>query len=110
MEGEFRIGVLLETPISEWFSLFLSGDEHLCVFPELLLQPADFGISLNDSLSVFLSRYPIGGLRFGGLLSESFSLSLAAQRLLSRALDTCLLKENICDEKRQNILNKFFYS
>ncbi len=104
MQGVLRVSVFLNEPCDAWYELCQTSGKELLIAPILFMRPRDFGVSLEESLRAFLSVYPIGGVRFGGLLSDSFSLALAARSLLARTLDRLLLQEESCDENRQKIL------
>jgi|GEM_PF-3830885 len=108
MVGELRFCISLDEPIRDVLLLCARSDAELRILPELLLRPSDFGACLETSLSALIASFPIGGLRYGGLATDSFSMALAARELFYQAVDRLLWDHNICDEKRQEILNRIF--
>lgn len=110
MEGELRFGVSLDEAASDILALCSRSDAELRILPEILVRPSDFGMALVPNLHRLMAEFPIGGLRYGGLLTDSFSMALAAREVLSETLDSILFESQICDEKRQEILNTVFYS
>ncbi len=108
MTGDLRFCISLDEPVSDILTLCARSDAELQILPELLLRPSDFGVCLETSLSALIARFPIGGLRYGGLATDSFSMALAARELFYQAVDRLLLDHNICDEKRREILNRIF--
>ncbi len=110
MEGEIRCSLFLDTPPSVYLSLCRQSEGQIRVLPELVLRPSDLGAPLAPALREIATVYPIGGLRFGRILSDSPSLSLVATEEAYEKIDAFLLIEGICDEKRQEILNNIFNS
>lgn len=110
MMGELRFGVSLDESASDILALCSRSDAELWILPELCLRPSDFGPQLVPSLRRWMAEFPIGGLRYGGLLTDSFSMALAAREVLFETLDSILFELQICDEKRQEILNMVFCS
>ncbi|MBO5939051.1 MAG: hypothetical protein J6Q82_06090 [Clostridia bacterium] len=110
MEGEIRCSLFLDTPMSEILSICRLSEKNIRVLPELVLRPSDLGAPLAPALREIATVYPIGGLRYGRLLSDSPSLSLAAEEELREKIDAFLLDEGVFDEKRQEILNNIFNS
>ena len=108
MAGEIRFCISLDEPAVTFYPLCRQSNAELRILPELLLRPSEFGTSLVPNLRRLLSEFPIGGLRYGGLASNSFSMALAAREVLFDTLDSILLELQICDEKRQEILNTVF--
>lgn len=105
IEGELRFGIALDEPIANFLSLCRKSDAELRIVPELLLSPADFGASLVWKLALLTERFPVGALRYGGLITDSFSMALAARTLLLESLNSILIEKDLCDEKRREILD-----
>ena len=110
MAGEIRFAISLGEPAETFSPLCRQSNAELRILPELLLRPSDFGTSLVPSLQRLMAEFPIGGLRYGGLVTDSFSMALAAREVLSDTLDWILSNHQFCDEKRQEILNTVFCS
>lgn len=108
MEGEIRFSLSLDAPASTWLPICRTSDASILVLPELVLRPSDLGAPLATALRSIASVYPIGGIRFGGLLTDSESLALVAKEEAEERMEEFLSSEGVCDEKRQEILNRFF--
>lgn len=108
MWGEVRCALFLDTPIENVLPLCRLSEAELLVLPELVITPSELGAPLASALRRIATVYPIGGLRFGRVLTESPSLALAAKQEAYERIDAFLLEEEICDEKRQEILNDIF--
>ncbi|MBQ2999433.1 MAG: hypothetical protein IJD64_03130 [Clostridia bacterium] len=108
MLGEIRFGVSLSESVSTLLPLCRLSNTELRILPELLLRPSEFGMSLVPSLRRWMAEFPISALRYGGLLTDSFSMALAAREVVYETLASILLDLKICDEKRQEILNTVF--
>ncbi len=105
MLGEVRFSIFCDEPSVTFSELCLLSNSEMRILPELLLRPSDFCGSLSSSMRALMSKFPIGGLRYGGLLTDSFSMALAARELFSQTLNSLLLDLNVCDEKRQEIID-----
>lgn len=108
MEGEIRFSLFLEEDVSSWLPLCRMSDERIRIVPALALRPTDLGAPLAPALRSIATVYPIGGLRFGEVLTDSESLALVAKEEAYERIDEFLSSEKICDEKRQEILSHIF--
>jgi len=105
MTGELRFSVVCDEPASRFLPLCLRSDSELRILPELLLRPSDVGDALALALQTWSAAFPIGGLRYCGLVTDSFSMALAAREVLSETIDSLLLRFDLYDEKRQEIID-----
>ena len=89
LEGEVRLRAYTEGMTDELLSLCGSRGAEFFVLPEPVFRPADLGASLIQTLRALGTRYPLGGLRFGGVETDA-PLFHACHRLIAWALiDLC---------------------
>ena len=110
MEGEIRVSLYLDERSFAWLALCRWSGEDLLVLPELVLSPAELGAPLTAALRDLATVYPIGGVRFGRVLTDSESLALVAHKEARERMEEFLWSEGVCDEKRQEILTAIFDS
>ena len=102
--GEIRVAIRLWDPVKEWLPLMNLGDRDLQMYPELILHPSDFAFPLEDGLKKIAAEYPIGGLRFGGVMTDAPLYFLGRDRF-EQALRTYISSGLNCDEKVNEIID-----
>ncbi len=105
--GQIRLGVFPDSPVEDWSSLCGRWDTGTFVRPELLLRSRDFTSGLTERLERIFSEYPVGGMRFGGCLTDS-PLYFVWDRFFIREFFEPLL-ERMCEaEENKQALLKIF--
>lgn len=92
-KGEIRLGIFLTANAECWVDFcdeINNSEGDLRVQPEVVLRLSDLGCDLENSLRCLISRYPFGGLRFGGVLTDSPLLAVAARRIFLNTLSDLL--------------------
>lgn len=102
--GEIRVAIRLWDPVKEWLPLMNLGDRDLQIYPELILHPSDFAFPLEDGLKKIAAEYPLGGLRFGGMMTDAPLYFLGCDRF-EQALRTYISSGLNCDEKVNEIID-----
>ena len=110
MEGEIRFSLFLSKPSLAWLPLCRQSGEGVLILPELVLSPAELGAPLAVALRDLATVYPIGGMRFGRVITDSESVEIVAHDEARERMEGFLLSEGVCDEKRQEILTAVFDS
>lgn len=105
MPAQVRVGIRPDTPWAHTASLCRA--HRGC--PELWLEPADFGVDFDERLTRFFAQYPIGGVGFGGVLTESPLTEAAMRSLLRKHLKGLTARLAASDEAlAQRLLEQFF--
>lgn len=104
---ETRIGVSLRGMSAELSNWSTATSWNARILPELILSPADFGCALVSRLCALADAYPLGGIRFGGVQTDSAAL-VACHRVFCRSFAMALA--TLCDTEEQAILalQRFF--
>ena len=89
-----RLGLYLDDSIEKLSEELLALRDEAEVLPELILRPTDFGCRLSERLLTLADAYPLSGLRFGGVQTDSSALA-AAHTLFCEAFAALL--SALCD-------------
>ena len=100
LRGELRIRVSLSEDPSRWMDHYLSSREELVTYCELVLKGEDLGQGLQSGILRLAERYPLGGIRFGGIDTDSAFFFLA-HRIFREALLDAL--ERLCHGNEEQI-------
>ena len=101
---ETRVGIDLNTP-REWTVTLCRAYRGT---PELWLVPSDFGMDLSARLTRFFSVYPIGGVRFGGALTDSPLTEAAMSSLLRKELQELTAHWGMDEANACKLTEEFF--
>ena len=108
LPGELRIGVCLEEP-ERCMAAIGGGTSDTRILPELLLRPSDFGCELARQLRRLAHVYPLGGMRFGGVETDSYAFA-ASHALFCQAFASVLAELCETEEQAKALIDEFFMS
>ena len=100
LRGELRIRTSLSDDPSRWMDHYLSSREALVTYCELVLKGEDLGQGLQGGILRLAERYPLGGIRFGGIDTDSATFFLA-HRIFWETLFEAL--ERLCHGNEEQI-------
>ncbi len=98
--GEAFVGVFADQAPETLRAIAAASDEMVCVHPELLLRHKDCTATLPEQMKRLFAGYPVGGITFGGALTDSACPEIL-HGIFKEALADCL--DGICREEEQAI-------
>ncbi len=99
--GDAFVGAFVDQNFDVLHALAGCSDERVHVRPELLLRHKDCTEALSAQLKKLFAAYPMGGITFGGALTDSFCPELL-HGIFREALADCLA--DLCREEAQAIV------
>ena len=104
---EARMGLYLNENVAEFSKWFMSVALDCRILPELILAPSDFGCSLVSRLCTLAESYPLGGIRFGGVQTDSAAVA-ACHDAFDRSFATALATLCQTEAQAMNVMHVFF--
>ena len=111
LRGEIRLRVGLCCGDWSWIDCYQSAGKELSVHPELVLRMEDFTDRLTERIKSLAEGYPFGGIRFGGIDTDSLTFFLGHKMFvssLSEALTSLGLEETDPLGTVTSLLSRFF--